>query len=189
MSHREYTPDPSRRTLKARIGRDFASWSAALIQPLPLCPATLHTRLRHSLSGSAHGYLWQNPRTDKLALWAALIPCPQNSLPSEFSTPTTTTYSPHLHLLKRDIFLSKNSLLITIRASKGDPFRATCTLPVAATGFSIFSSAGNVQISIPVQARPVSTSIYPQYGRVPHLSSPHCSHQTTTPGYWDGRTA
>ena len=89
--------------------------------------------------------------------------------------------TPLIYTFKKEIFLSKKSLVITITASRG-------TLQSYLHSFSgshwllYLPSAGNAQIPIPVQVRPVSASINPQYGRVPHLSSPHCSHHTPTPG-------
>ena len=69
------------------------------------------------------------------ALWAALTLAFHGFLrASELTFPTSTAYSPHQHLLRRGIRLHKHCLVIAVKASKSDHFRATCTLPVAATG-------------------------------------------------------
>ena len=101
-------------------------------------------RVRLPLTGALlkeiKSHLWQATdlrELDKLALWAALTLAFHAFLrASEFTSPTTTAYSPNQHLLKRDIHLTHNCLVITVKASKSDPFRASCTLPVAATGTS-----------------------------------------------------
>ena len=52
----------------------------------------------------------------------------------EFTSPTTTQYSPRRHLLRGDAKLRRGHLSLLIKASKTDSYRKTCTLPVAATG-------------------------------------------------------
>ena len=52
----------------------------------------------------------------------------------EFTSPTTTQYSPRRHLLRGDVKLRRGHLSLLIKASKTDSYRKTCTLPVAATG-------------------------------------------------------
>ena len=74
------------------------------------------------------------PSPDKMAIWAALSQGYHAFLRvSEFTSPTTTNYSPEKHLLRRDVKLHKRSLTLTIKASKSDPYRVSCTLPVGAT--------------------------------------------------------
>ena len=99
-------------------------------------------RMRLPLSASLllalHPHLQQSPnlgRMDQLAVWAALTLAFHAFLrASEFTSPTTSTYSPRRHPLRRDIHQEASYLTITIKPSKGDPFRAACTLPVTATG-------------------------------------------------------
>jgi hypothetical protein len=84
--------------------------------------------------------------TDKMAIWAALSLGFHALLRvSEFTTPTTTHYSPTRHLLREDVRTRKGSMTITIKAAKNDPYRATCTLPVAATGTSTCPVAAMVR--------------------------------------------
>jgi hypothetical protein len=72
---------------------------------------------------------------DKSALWAALTLGFHAFLrASEFTSPTTTHYNTTRHLLGRDLQMRKDKLILTIKASKTDPFRTTCTIPVSATG-------------------------------------------------------
>ena len=62
---------------------------------------------------------------DKRALWAALKLTFHGFLrASELTSPTSTAYFPHQHL-RRDIQLHKHCLVITVKASKSDQFRAT----------------------------------------------------------------
>ena len=93
--------------------------------------------LSASLLSALHPHLQQSPdlgRLDQLAVWAALTLAFHAFLrASEFTSPTTSTYSPRRHLLRRDIHQEASYLTIKIKASKGDPCRAACTLPVAAT--------------------------------------------------------
>ena len=97
---------------------------------LPLSAAKLAELQQHL----GHLHL---PSVDKIAVWAALSLGFHAFLRvSEFTSPTSTQYSPTRHLLRRDLHLHRGYLSVTIKASKSDRFRATCTLPVAATGTS-----------------------------------------------------
>ena len=72
-----------------------------------------------------HSALWQAPALsshDKRALRAALTLAFHGFLrASELTSPTSTAYSPHQHLLRRDIRLHKHCLFITVKASKSGP--------------------------------------------------------------------
>ena len=97
---------------------------------LPL-PATLLTQLQNPPTQTS-----DFPRLDKMAIWAALCLGFHVLLAAEFTTHTNHDYSPTQRLQKIDIRLHRNRLTPTIKASKTDPFRATCRLTVAATGTS-----------------------------------------------------
>ena len=96
---------------------------------LPLTATLLADLLRQISHGtSLH-------RSDKAALWAAITLGFHAFLRgSEFTTNTSTTFDPHRHLFRRDITMARDHLTIRIKASKTDPYRASCSLPVAATG-------------------------------------------------------
>ena len=75
---------------------------------------------------------------DKPAVWAALTLGFHAFLrAAEFTAPTTHRYSPSHHLLRRDVAVRSNYLTIKIKGSKTDPYRASCTMPVAATHTNI----------------------------------------------------
>ena len=73
---------------------------------------------------------------DKPAIWAALtlgFYCFLRG--GEFTTTSTHKYSRSHHLCRRDITMATNRsyFTLTIKASKTDPYRVSCRLPVAAT--------------------------------------------------------
>ena len=60
------------------------------------------------------------------------IPCLSESRRATTNTPNS--YSKHRHLLRRDVAIFQDQLVINIKAPKTDQYEATCQLPVAATG-------------------------------------------------------
>ena len=56
---------------------------------------------------------------------------------SEFVSPLPVTYDKSSTLLVQDIKLQNDAALISIKASKTDPFREGVTLYLAATGHSV----------------------------------------------------
>ena len=72
---------------------------------------------------------------DKQLLWAAITMGFYGFLRGgEFTTQSSHTYQPALHLLRQDLTLSPGHYSILIKGSKTDPYRATTTVMVAATG-------------------------------------------------------
>ena len=98
---------------------------------LPLTSALLSTLqhlLRQSDSIATH---------DKRVVWAAVTLGFHAFLRGgEFTTTTSHRYNPNRHLLRRDLTLQSDKIILTVKASKTDPYSTTCTLPVAATNTS-----------------------------------------------------
>ena len=74
-------------------------------------------------------------KADKVAVWTAITLGFHTFLRAgELTTSTPNSYSKCRHLLKRDVVVFQDWLVIHIKASKTDQYRVTCQLPVAATG-------------------------------------------------------
>ena len=76
---------------------------------------------------------------DKLRLWSAFTLAFYGFLrSSEFTSPSTTQFHPHVHLSWSDIsFSSDGSLSLQLKASKTDPYRQGCSLLLAPSGRSV----------------------------------------------------
>ena len=72
--------------------------------------------------------------TDKLMLWAAFTTAFFGFLrSSEFTLPTTRTFSKDSNLLLSDVSIHQNHISIVIKSSKCDPFRQGCIIRLSRT--------------------------------------------------------
>ena len=95
-----------------------------------------HSEISHDLSTAGNPQSPAGPSQpdsgQKPAIWAALTPA-SIARGGEFTT--TSKYSRSHHLCRQDITMATNRsyFTLTIKASKTDPYRVSCRLPVAAT--------------------------------------------------------
>ena len=88
----------------------------------------LHHYFRHS----------SFPSRDKVMLWSACtLAFFGFLLSSEYVAPSTKTYDKAVTLSRKDIVMRKNTIQVTIKASKTDPFQVGMTIFIAATGYPV----------------------------------------------------
>ena len=77
------------------------------------------------------------PFHDRLLFWAAFTLAFYGFLrASEYTSPTPSHYNRHLHLLKKDITIRKDRMLICIKGSKTEQFRKRASILISKTGTS-----------------------------------------------------
>ena len=77
------------------------------------------------------------PFHDRLLFWAAFTLAFYGFLrASEYTSPTPSHYNRHLHLLKKDITIREDRMLICIKGSKTDQFRKRASILISKTGTS-----------------------------------------------------
>ena len=75
---------------------------------------------------------------DKLTIWAAFTSAFFGFLrSSEFCCPTRTTFHPESTLLVKDVLLSENVAILSIKVSKADPFRNSSQVRPTASSSSV----------------------------------------------------
>ena len=147
-----------------------------------------HARVRFPLTGSLlkklRGHLPSLPTIRELcgqhSHWPSMASSGLQSSPPQPQLPT-----PLINTSSKDIQLHKHCLVITVKASKSDPFRATCILPVAATGITNCTVRAMREFLSHARAPPRPSTLHSQFRRVPHWARLTTHPPGSAPSCWD----